>query len=621
MQSHPGLFIVLEGSDGSGKATQFKLLEQRLRAAGYSVVTFDFPRYSEDSSYFVRKYLAGDYGPAGTVNPYTASMFYALDRYEASQDIRKTLSGGAVVLSNRFVGSNMAHQGSKFSSDGEQRGFFMWEDSLEFQLLGIPRPNLNIFLHLPAEVSQRLILKRAEQNGTEPDEHEKDLDHLRRSVEAYELLCRLFPKDFSKVQCAPDGRLLDVKTISNLIWQLIKPLLSGLPKHQPRPRTIKLGDPSLTDKETLHRSDNSEQPGLSGVSYLTKRLLLSVQGIKIIEKQPIDGSPRPITQIVRRFPKETKELAAATTSFLEQLEKNLRTIKPVNKEATKAVKESLMPLYFKSDYSIEGSISSLQEAEVLLKKAPAGHTDSSNSKIIEDINPSIELITPGVKLLGWSPRNEIQVLAKILFPKTDVSEEQLLSELERVSYEQKTKWLKEMIGSDIESFISGPSKFVEYNLEIVASGHDIEKLLELAKWRNVYWQLVSPTSGYPIPALVDELGLGEAYSECFDSSLRLYSSMQSAGITSSEAQYASLRGHYSRVNSQMSLDQLFLLAKRVGLSRKTLTSTNPGLLLEQILSAIEQNHPLLVKEILKYADKSVSRKKIRRQAPVKPNKR
>src|SRR6185437_3476871 len=137
MPDYPGTFIVLEGSDGSGKKTQFKLLSERLKAVGYDVEAFDFPRYEEPSSHFVRRYLNGDYGPAAEISPYSASLFYALDRYEAAPLIRAEIQAGKVVLSNRYVGSNMAHQGAKFTSQAEQRGFFIWEDGLEYQLLNI----------------------------------------------------------------------------------------------------------------------------------------------------------------------------------------------------------------------------------------------------------------------------------------------------------------------------------------------------------------------------------------------------------------------------------------------------------------------------------------------------
>src|SRR5687767_7311909 len=110
MEEKQGVFIVIEGSDGSGKSTQLKLIKERLEAAGHQVELFDFPQYDQPSSYFVRRYLEGAYGKADDVGPYTSSLFYALDRYEAAPHIKKALQAGKIVLSDRFTGSNMGHQ-------------------------------------------------------------------------------------------------------------------------------------------------------------------------------------------------------------------------------------------------------------------------------------------------------------------------------------------------------------------------------------------------------------------------------------------------------------------------------------------------------------------------------
>lgn len=266
MHSHPGVFIVLEGADGSGKSTQFRLTAERLKAVGHEVEIFKFPQYDEPSSTFVKAYLDGDYGPASEVSPYTASMFYALDRYHASSRIKKALADGKVVVADRYVGSNMAHQGSKFTNLAERRGFFIWEDSLEFELLGIPRPNINIFLRVPVEVSLGLIGDRPSRSYTDKklDQHEADSEHLRKTIQTYDLLCKLFPKDFAEIDCAPGGQLLGIVQINDQIWEALKPLLPR-PKHKARESIVKL-DGQADQKQSSKSTEKTSLAQFSGLS-------------------------------------------------------------------------------------------------------------------------------------------------------------------------------------------------------------------------------------------------------------------------------------------------------------------------------------------------------------------
>lgn len=225
--SRKGLFLVIEGTDGSGKGTQFKLLSHKLALEGYQVETFDFPQYGDESSYFVREYLNGKYGTAEEVGPYTGSLFYALDRYSAAPKIKKALDEGKIVLANRFTGSNMAHQGTKFDNPEERKGYFLWIDAIEFRTLGIPRPDASLVLRVPADTAQKLVDKKDARNYTDKkrDLHEADITHMRRSVEVYDNLCQLFPKDFKQLDCVRNGELLDIETIHNIIWETVMPLL------------------------------------------------------------------------------------------------------------------------------------------------------------------------------------------------------------------------------------------------------------------------------------------------------------------------------------------------------------------------------------------------------------
>ncbi len=229
-----GTFIVIEGTDGSGKGTQFKLLAEYLQAQGHDVATFDFPQYDKPSSYFVKKYLNGDYGSADEIGPYTASLFYALDRYEAAPAIRQALSEGKIVLANRFTGSNMGHQGTKFVHAEERRGYFIWLDNLEYEMLKIPRPTMSLVLRVPAEVAQTLVDQKETRSYTDKkrDIHEADLSHMQRAVAVYDDLCQLFPKDFQRIDCVRGGELLPIETIHELIRQKLEPLL---PMPVPKP--------------------------------------------------------------------------------------------------------------------------------------------------------------------------------------------------------------------------------------------------------------------------------------------------------------------------------------------------------------------------------------------------
>lgn len=222
-----GVFIVIEGTDGSGKGTQFKLLKKRLIKEGHDVATFDFPQYEKPSSHFVKEYLNGNYGTVDEVGPYTGSLFFALDRYQAATEIKQALEAGKVVLANRFTGSNMAHQGTKFNNQDERKGYFIWLDNLEFSLLKIPRPDINFVLRVPAETAQQLVDQKEERSYTDKkrDIHEADLSHLQKSVEVYDDLCDLFPNDFQRIDCVRGGKLMSIENVHKLVWEKIEPII------------------------------------------------------------------------------------------------------------------------------------------------------------------------------------------------------------------------------------------------------------------------------------------------------------------------------------------------------------------------------------------------------------
>lgn len=225
----PGLFIMIEGTDGSGKGTQTDLLVERLKTEGHAVQAISFPRYGERSAAMVEDYLHGKYGTAEEVGAYRASIFYAADRYAASAEMKQWLAEGKVVIANRYVGSNMGHQGGKISDPDERAKYFAWVRDLEYTIFGIPKPDVNLILHVPAEVASALVDQKGDRaylQGKKRDIHEADLNHLKAAETSYLDMAERFP-EFTLVKCAPTGEIMSREAIHELIWSHIAPRLTS----------------------------------------------------------------------------------------------------------------------------------------------------------------------------------------------------------------------------------------------------------------------------------------------------------------------------------------------------------------------------------------------------------
>jgi len=223
-------FIVIDGTDGSGKGTQTKLLVERLRREGHAVEQLSFPRYSKPSAYFVEQYLNGHYGAGSEVGPHKSSLFYALDRFDASTGIRAALDAGTIVVSDRYVSANKGHQMGKLTDPGERKAFLDWINDLEYRILGIPKPDLTILLHVPSEIAYELIAKKDERgylNGKKRDIHEADPGHLKAAEQAYlDIPSMDTVERWEVTSCMENGQLMSIEAIHEKLWQRIKPLLS-----------------------------------------------------------------------------------------------------------------------------------------------------------------------------------------------------------------------------------------------------------------------------------------------------------------------------------------------------------------------------------------------------------
>ncbi len=220
-----GRFIVIDGTDGSGKATQAKLLSDELKLNGYQVEMADFPQYGTKSAGIIEEYLNGKYGQ---VSPRAASIFYAIDRFDASFKIRQWLKEGKIVVSNRYVTANAGHQGGKIPDDLERVKFFRWLDDLEYNVFGIPKPDLNVILHVPAEVAQQLVDMKSEEQRAYADQahkkrdlHEADQEHLKNAEKVFRQIAKLFPNT-KLVECVERGELLPPEAVHNKVWELAR---------------------------------------------------------------------------------------------------------------------------------------------------------------------------------------------------------------------------------------------------------------------------------------------------------------------------------------------------------------------------------------------------------------
>jgi dTMP kinase len=230
--SYPGKFIVFEGLDGSGKATQARLLLDRLRQAGRQVETIDFPQHGERSAALADDYLSGKYGTAEQVGPYRASIFFACDRYVASFKIKKWLSEGRIVIADRYVGSAIGHQGGKINDKKGRRRFLRWLFDLEFNIFGIPKPDVSLILKTSPEIAKVFVLniqnkeKRARRQAylgkNKRDIHEKDLKHLANALRSYLEAAKEYPRDFRVVDCLQKGKLLSPEKIHEKVWSIVK---------------------------------------------------------------------------------------------------------------------------------------------------------------------------------------------------------------------------------------------------------------------------------------------------------------------------------------------------------------------------------------------------------------
>ena len=492
MDKRLGTFVVIEGTEGTGKAAQCELLVERLCSEGHDVLLLDFPQYNQESSYFTREYLDGKYGAPDSVSPYTASMFYALDRYTAAGAIRTALDAGKVVIANRFTGSSMAQQGAKFAHPEERRGYFIWLDNLEFQMLGIPRPDRSI------------VLRKESSQDNRPSE----------STEVYDDMCNLFPRDFYRIDCVRSGKELSTEVIQDTIWNVVEPFLAPTKNKQ---GSIERFDDSKTVEPATNMHDRHFTDG--NYAYTVPNTLSKELADQY--SQSIDSITKLHSQML---PKLTTYLSA--TSEVPRAERDSSW----EDEITNKVIELL-------DLVLPVAIAAQKQPTIVTT-----HSKESQNDTTALTGHSVDH-TEAIRLATFHPRNELELASELAYQSSELSLVEVTQAITKLPYEQKEQLLVSGVSTVLKSEpVSLPG--LHYTWDLLTSIKDQITLSTLITGQFTK-QALSPRYGYDMPKIIEDAGLIEEFETCFDISLKLHSLLQAQGHDT-EAQYATLLGHKTR---------------------------------------------------------------------------
>lgn len=219
-----GKLFVIDGTDGSGKQTQFNKLAERLEKENIKFKKISFPNYDSPSSSLVKMYLDGEFGEnAKDISPYIASTFYAADRYATyKKNLEEFYKNGEIILADRYTTANMVHQAGKISNKEEREKFLNWLWDFEFNLYGIPVPTKCFFLNMPPEYAWKLMEKRENKitHELKKDIHERDKQHI---IDSYNAACSLVKQyNWDEIKCVENNTIKSIEDIHEEIWSKIK---------------------------------------------------------------------------------------------------------------------------------------------------------------------------------------------------------------------------------------------------------------------------------------------------------------------------------------------------------------------------------------------------------------
>jgi dTMP kinase len=217
-----GKLIALEGIDGSGKRTQLDLLATELEARGLAIFRVSFPRYDSSFGKLVARYLNGGFGSLATVDPHLSALLYAGDRLESKRELESALDAGKIVLADRYIGSNLAHQTARVTPE-QREEFLEWLKRLEYGLYGLPAEDLVLFLRLPTTEAHRLVGMKAERSYTplQRDIQEADIAHLEQTAVIYEQLAT--ERNWARIDCTDSaGVLCSPEEIHRMVMGIVE---------------------------------------------------------------------------------------------------------------------------------------------------------------------------------------------------------------------------------------------------------------------------------------------------------------------------------------------------------------------------------------------------------------
>ena len=219
-----GKLIVIEGTDGSGKSTQFQLLTDRLARENRQFQRLVFPQYAEPSSALIRMYLGGEFGShPSDVNAYAASAFYAVDRYASYKKVwGRWYEQGGLVVSDRYTTSNAVHQASKETGEN-QRKFLQWLQEFEYGQLGLPRPDLILYLDVPTDFTEAMMRRREADTNTHADIHEQDTAYLATCRRTGKAAAEFY--GWTVIHCVRDGAMRSIADIHEEIYRHVQAVL------------------------------------------------------------------------------------------------------------------------------------------------------------------------------------------------------------------------------------------------------------------------------------------------------------------------------------------------------------------------------------------------------------